>query len=1563
MVIGDESTDIILRELIEAVDLDTSIFINEHELAAVCDLDPQNLKEIFQQLDLDHDGKISVEDFILNYRKFQGCTKINDANKKPTANGSKGKSENESLGKECEKKGERPSPGVPFEENNKKRVSSKNTTGKLASSKTTPAEAVKCQQGTQDDIRKTAEYYLGQEYLDDLYDIARSRNDPMLLESLESFLAATVEGLLQKQSDNEKLDTALKRATEKNSAIALELEVEMEHQVAMLEEKIRDEEQKKLEEQKQEAHSQMVHAQGELREMERKVKDLEDHIEAKNKEANIPDAIIEEIQNKDRENKLLQKKLVEFQTQMALMRTEVAQMKAVYDEQAERLASERGAVLTCVSEQENLTRQLHLLHEANKRLHDTNDDLRSALDKRNSTSLGDESSVGNFSRNCMQNSFRSDPGVRRSANGSISNNDTDEDSKTSIPYDDDEGNPTKNSVNETPLLAELMAVDETYAKAKPTSVTSNSIANTGFLEQSCKSDKDTFIKQLEILCETNKRLGESNDELRDALGLLSGQIRIDHEMMRSSSSAGCQSAPVTPMRRKQPKTERPKSTSSPRRAMLNKSGYTTASSLPDVSTDVTNVNDDDKDNQDYRKTSNKKNTIRPIEQQHETNVKGDHASHSKNRNKSSIPLESTTLTFPTNEKSQLSNNSAKIKPSGKLASSSSHSGSSRVTLISDKKPDFHTCRTTRQSDESQATNERTCDCGNEINGSDISICDFCLDSITSAVDEITTDYASSLSEDEEGSTIYTGKDEETDFHHFSETGLYHPKRFSDRKESSSKHDKSIQCASSTFNEVDIKNEKTGGEAPSQTLSQSSANSTKSVTWQKRGNNGPNLTSYSPMIDSTYDTQKERTDLDIVNSSTNPIDINPDIDKPNAYSSTAIIDSGFYLSNTTDNPSHSSTKGNERSLKQSIKTNSVSTNSISKSDSRGELDKCSKSKNNSESLGDANFHIATRTNILPDREDSDSKRDTLQEVGTLDYDNSTKGSSDISSNMFAFVPDTREVQSNILRHHSNDFSNISQSTQSRDDKFDKEIIQTPSQEEDEILVKDNETLNNKSSEDVKFVLRISLSENDIRNIGNAGPTNDNSLNVPPSHVAIEKMPATFLQNNNSTEKQNLDEVSNYKSPFASQNIHIDEVSESLVEKSITYKVKEETFSESSFSNNEASQCKKILKSPSSSEKDTSGHLCGQCSSTICICNGNIGNTSRVMYRQLAESTILTDSDDDSNWYSDQVATQSVIRKRINPIYSKSQDATYETENLLTEKEPSDWNNDTYNSHTISNTIEAELNMYSRRQPDEFVDEDDMDDEELVRLVDQTNEDDSASFTEKSYHMEKKLKREPMGHRRPAVGADTSDDSISNVGTPDRMYKLVLAGNAAVGKSSFIIRLCRNKFYSALNSTLGVDFQMRTIDVDGSNVALQLWDTAGQERFRSIAKSYFRRVDGVILLYDVTCENSFVDVRVWLESIESSNSREVPVIICGNKTDLRGEAIRNGMPVISRQQGLKLAQEVSALFIETSAKDGTNIQKACVELTRKLLNIDNMSKSRAEVTVNLDKRQKTKTGCCR
>ncbi|XP_038660821.1 ras and EF-hand domain-containing protein isoform X2 [Scyliorhinus canicula] len=141
--------------------------------------------------------------------------------------------------------------------------------------------------------------------------------------------------------------------------------------------------------------------------------------------------------------------------------------------------------------------------------------------------------------------------------------------------------------------------------------------------------------------------------------------------------------------------------------------------------------------------------------------------------------------------------------------------------------------------------------------------------------------------------------------------------------------------------------------------------------------------------------------------------------------------------------------------------------------------------------------------------------------------------------------------------------------------------------------------------------------------------------------------------------------------------------------------------------------------------------------------------------------------------------------------------------------------------------------------------------------------------------------------------------------EKAFKIVLAGDAAVGKSSFLLRLCKNEFRGNSSATLGVDFQMKTLIVDGEQTVLQLWDTAGQERFRSIAKSYFRRADGVLLLYDVTCEKSFLNVREWVDTIEDSTNENIPIMLVGNKADLRERAIQEGQKSVPVSYGEKLA----------------------------------------------------------
>uniref|UniRef100_A0A4W5R5V9 RAS and EF-hand domain containing n=1 Tax=Hucho hucho TaxID=62062 RepID=A0A4W5R5V9_9TELE len=188
---------------------------------------------------------------------------------------------------------------------------------------------------------------------------------------------------------------------------------------------------------------------------------------------------------------------------------------------------------------------------------------------------------------------------------------------------------------------------------------------------------------------------------------------------------------------------------------------------------------------------------------------------------------------------------------------------------------------------------------------------------------------------------------------------------------------------------------------------------------------------------------------------------------------------------------------------------------------------------------------------------------------------------------------------------------------------------------------------------------------------------------------------------------------------------------------------------------------------------------------------------------------------------------------------------------------------------------------------------------------------------------------------ALSAITNEES-ADLGymTSEKAYRVVLAGDAAVGKSSFLLRLCKNEFRGNTSATLGVDFQMKTLVVDGEPTLLQLWDTAGQERFHSIAKSYFRRADGVLLLYDVTCEKSFLNVREWVDMIEDVSHDDIPIMLVGNKCDLREQALQDSVTCVPTSFGEKLAMTYNALFCETSAKDGSNVIEAMLHLAREV-----------------------------
>jgi Ras-related protein Rab-1A len=149
---------------------------------------------------------------------------------------------------------------------------------------------------------------------------------------------------------------------------------------------------------------------------------------------------------------------------------------------------------------------------------------------------------------------------------------------------------------------------------------------------------------------------------------------------------------------------------------------------------------------------------------------------------------------------------------------------------------------------------------------------------------------------------------------------------------------------------------------------------------------------------------------------------------------------------------------------------------------------------------------------------------------------------------------------------------------------------------------------------------------------------------------------------------------------------------------------------------------------------------------------------------------------------------------------------------------------------------------------------------------------------------------------------------------------LIGDSGTGKSCLLIRFADNIFSDNYISTIGVDFKIKTIDIQGKTVKLQVWDTAGQERFRTITASYYRGSNGIIIVYDITDRDSFEHVNYWMKEIDRLASPDVCRLLVGNKTDLASKRI------VSTEEGQALAAQYGVAFLETSAQENSNVEEA-------------------------------------
>jgi len=162
--------------------------------------------------------------------------------------------------------------------------------------------------------------------------------------------------------------------------------------------------------------------------------------------------------------------------------------------------------------------------------------------------------------------------------------------------------------------------------------------------------------------------------------------------------------------------------------------------------------------------------------------------------------------------------------------------------------------------------------------------------------------------------------------------------------------------------------------------------------------------------------------------------------------------------------------------------------------------------------------------------------------------------------------------------------------------------------------------------------------------------------------------------------------------------------------------------------------------------------------------------------------------------------------------------------------------------------------------------------------------------------------------------------------DYLIKLLLIGDSGVGKSCLLLRFSDDSFTPSFITTIGIDFKIRTIELEGKRIKLQIWDTAGQERFRTITTAYYRGAMGILLVYDVTDEKSFANIRNWIRNIEQHASENVNKILIGNKCDLVDKKI------VDTARGKALADEYGIKFLETSAKNSINVDEAFISLAK-------------------------------
>lgn len=205
-----------------------------------------------------------------------------------------------------------------------------------------------------------------------------------------------------------------------------------------------------------------------------------------------------------------------------------------------------------------------------------------------------------------------------------------------------------------------------------------------------------------------------------------------------------------------------------------------------------------------------------------------------------------------------------------------------------------------------------------------------------------------------------------------------------------------------------------------------------------------------------------------------------------------------------------------------------------------------------------------------------------------------------------------------------------------------------------------------------------------------------------------------------------------------------------------------------------------------------------------------------------------------------------------------------------------------------------------------------------------------------------------------------------------FKIILLGDIAVGKTSILSRFCTNTYSSDYKCSIGVEFKVKSLNVDQSTIAdLKIWDTCGDERFRAVTRQYYKESKGVILVFDLTNKESFKKLDFWIEDVRVNSPEEASIVLVGNKSDLVDQR------KITQKEIADFANKKKLDFLEVSAKTGSNISLLFENLSTKLIKIEKerqlhdsedkkeLSDSKVlkkESLLNVKKEKEKDIGCC-